>query len=966
MNKNKLISMKRIEKDINEIRKHPIKGIGIIQYENDFMKYIVNLQLLNGIYEGYCLQLLLTFTEYYPVKPPKILIFPNQSFDNSYHHHIFNDAEGFKKFCFDLLDNDFLNINEKNTGWNPSYSISSLLLQVQNFLSDPDFGPYHIMSDYKIKYLFDSMNNYVKIFKNENGEEIVHTWENPYPSIFGYEKDKKTKEKENDDIKTSPLVDIREFTEKLYNHYVSNKNNNNNINNGSNLLNYSPNMSTFVPFLDLLKKDTKDDLINNEEINFEEKKIIEENEIIDYIKEEIIIKIISKIEQEKLKEEQERQKKLEQERQAKAKKLEEIKQNLTCFLLRVNIIDDKDICLGYPLKQIEALGNKIECVPIPEILSYEGYISQIAKQDGKLDDYFNVKFKAGNNDYYNYWLPIYINEEHFQRNKVLILNSFSVLKFGARGQKEYDFKPEHIFEYLPNLLNKMVCAMFNEKSYMSEAYIRCYFQYLLLFKKLIQEFKQEFDKYLNEILNLIVKYKYVVNKTSVPDLGNLYMLLYFSDNEIDDKIWKVLFEESIIRKMYWTFHFEGNENKCRNIFNNYDFNSYDLGKKLMDLMKKQNLFYYEFLEDFKGDKIYQKEKIECLFSNKEIKSENNNDNNSNNIIINPKKGLFNECIEKNIFEKIVEIIAKEYSKKPKSLNDLFSNKKKNKKKIDEKTKNEIKNKLIDEFPYLYKNICSSTSQNKIDDLLLKNINLYKYCAQDLKNNELEPEDYLSTNQVDTLLEKIDKKHHLEIVYKLYDVSKDNLLLITTLAQMKMNQKGFLSNLEQNYGVYMNIEDLMKEINQKIKDVKCYKDLFDFMKADVVFKLEDEYNSIIKSYQKAKEKKYIRTIVAKPKFDMVLMTASDFKVNVKKNNNDKPLNNTNNKYNNNRNNNNNHNRNNHRNNNRHYRNENNRRTINNYNSGNNNNANTINNNSNNNRKRKNFNSHMADLDEMLGD
>ena len=93
--------------------------------------------------------------------------------------------------------------------------------------------------------------------------------------------------------------------------------------------------------------------------------------------------------------------------------------------------------------------------------------------------------------------------------------------------------------------------------------------------------------------------------------------------------------------------------------------------------------------------------------------------------------------------------------------------------------------------------------------------------------------------MDLLLEKIDKKYHQEIVNKLYDVAKDNLLLITTLAQMKMNEKGFLSELEQNYGVYMNIEDLMKEINQKIKDVKCFKDLFDFMKANAVFKLEDE-------------------------------------------------------------------------------------------------------------------------------
>ena len=131
--------MKRIERDIAEITKNPMKGIGIVKYEDDFMKYIVNIKLLNGIYEGYCLQLLLTFSEYYPVKPPKILIFPNQQFDNSYHHHIFYDKDGFKKFCFDLLDNDFMNINEVNTGWNPSYTISSLLLQVQNFLSDPYF-----------------------------------------------------------------------------------------------------------------------------------------------------------------------------------------------------------------------------------------------------------------------------------------------------------------------------------------------------------------------------------------------------------------------------------------------------------------------------------------------------------------------------------------------------------------------------------------------------------------------------------------------------------------------------------------------------------------------------------------------------------------------------------------------------------------------------------------------------------
>ena len=108
MNKSKLISLKRINKDIQEITKNPIEGIGIIQYENDFMKYIINIQLMNGIYKGFCLQLLLTFSETYPTNPPKILLFPGQNFDQNFHHHVFNDFNGFYKFCFDLLENDFM------------------------------------------------------------------------------------------------------------------------------------------------------------------------------------------------------------------------------------------------------------------------------------------------------------------------------------------------------------------------------------------------------------------------------------------------------------------------------------------------------------------------------------------------------------------------------------------------------------------------------------------------------------------------------------------------------------------------------------------------------------------------------------------------------------------------------------------------------------------------------------------
>ena len=139
----KALAIKRINKDIREITKNPVEGIGIASIDDDPMRYVINMRLMTGPYEGYCVQLLLTFSDNYPTRPPKILMYPDQALDSHYHHHIFDDVRDefdhhFKKFCFDLLDNDFMSTSDEKSGWNPSYSISSLLLQVQNFIADPD------------------------------------------------------------------------------------------------------------------------------------------------------------------------------------------------------------------------------------------------------------------------------------------------------------------------------------------------------------------------------------------------------------------------------------------------------------------------------------------------------------------------------------------------------------------------------------------------------------------------------------------------------------------------------------------------------------------------------------------------------------------------------------------------------------------------------------------------------------
>ena len=166
---NKNIAIKRINKDIKELTECPLIGIGITQHNNSFFDYIVNIQLMDGIYKGLCLQLKMTFPDTYPIEPPEMKLIPGQ-IDHTYHHHIYGT-----EFCLDIFKNKYLPINDYGTGYNSSYTISSLLLQMQVFLSDPDFPPMEDKpSKERIQKLFENMNNFRMEYINEKGEQTTN------------------------------------------------------------------------------------------------------------------------------------------------------------------------------------------------------------------------------------------------------------------------------------------------------------------------------------------------------------------------------------------------------------------------------------------------------------------------------------------------------------------------------------------------------------------------------------------------------------------------------------------------------------------------------------------------------------------------------------------------------------------------------------------------------------------------
>ena len=475
-----------------------------------------------------------------------------------------------------------------------------------------------------------------------------------------------------------------------------------------------------------------------------------------------------------------------------------IKENLTCSVLKTNYIDDPNLLLGYPIVQTKSKYkvNEIELYPIPEMLSYEGYLTEIGNQEQKLDLYFETHFKSSNNQLYNCWIPVYINKKHYEENKTHVLNSFSIIKYGPSGKKEYDFKPEQIFEVLPTILNKMIIGMFNGKSEISSPFIRSYFQFVLLFKKLCLEFEDENLAFMNKKLSLVLDNDYNINKKIIPDLGDFLMLLFYSNMDTHEKtmkkMWYCLFEEFLTRQMFWIFHGEENGPTMRRLVLKTINN-----KKCLDYFINKKNFYMKYNDKFIDD-----------------------------------------LQEHKIYDQIIDLI---YNDKEFLENILISNdKKKIRDSITRRMKNNFKG-LIDD--------CSQNCKKQICDIISRYLNFSDYF--DVLGNAL-----YDNHRIEVLLKDKNITNMDEILKYAYESPRGNsLLIITFFAQKIVDEEGFLERLEKNYGIYLGVEGFIHDMNQKLDEIKKFSDLYRYIESDFG-KNKTDLELIIEAYARAKEKGYI--------------------------------------------------------------------------------------------------------------
>ena len=226
---------------------------------------------------------------------------------------------------------------------------------------------------------------------------------------------------------------------------------------------------------------------------------------------------------------------------------------LTCSITKETYASNDNIILGYPLLITKDRFDRMHITPVLELISYDAFITEIQKESGKLDNYEGVKFRSATGHYYNHWLPIYLNKEHFERSRTTIQNALTVIRYGVEGIEENDFKPEVVLQVLPTLLNKTILALVKKDIHGSTSAIEAYTQFLHLFMAYLELYPDLFDKINQEVKEFRFD-PYCRHKKCVPDLGEFIIKLFLSDYSYDDtKLKRVLVEEHFARGMHWIY-----------------------------------------------------------------------------------------------------------------------------------------------------------------------------------------------------------------------------------------------------------------------------------------------------------------------------------------------------------------------------------------------------------------------------
>jgi hypothetical protein len=166
------------------------------------------------------------------------------------------------------------------------------------------------------------------------------------------------------------------------------------------------------------------------------------------------------------------------------------------------------------------------------------------------------------------------------------------------------------------------------------------------------------------------------------------------------------------------------------------------------------------------------------------------------------------------------------------------------------------NRITQSFKKLYNEV-SQWSRNKLRDIIKERMHFNDFFEEDESIIRGQLYDSFRVSEVLTGNEQSFSIN--DILKYAYDSQKGNQLLLITFAVLKkLNEEGFMKSLEDNYGIYVEVDAFVDDIKKSLNNVKSYKELYQCIGSDLGNN-KTELELIIDAYEMAKQKRYIREV-----------------------------------------------------------------------------------------------------------
>jgi len=224
--------------------------------------------------------------------------------------------------------------------------------------------------------------------------------------------------------------------------------------------------------------------------------------------------------------------------------------NFICSETGVNAFDPTKPIIGYPINLIKDKYGRIQATPITEMLSYDAFMLNFPP-NSNIEDFEQYNFKSKSGETYNFWLPLYINDDHFSRSKQLLLNAIRAVYNYVSGAKKTEFDPLMTLKVLPSILIKNVIHILDRQIHHKTAAIDIYCQTYRLFIELVKTYpilKKAIDA---EVEKFCLDDKNRHKKVS-GDLGEFIIKLTLSVKDfLNPRVINLVLKESLARQISW-------------------------------------------------------------------------------------------------------------------------------------------------------------------------------------------------------------------------------------------------------------------------------------------------------------------------------------------------------------------------------------------------------------------------------